>query len=465
MIKFLKFIPVVAIALAALTACGDEEPETPKPDKPDTPVTPVEPDDEGGEFADDDELLDYIQKVHFNYMWDGAEPVSGLAHERIHLDSSEDFHNGVLTTGGSGFGIAGIITAIHRGFISRDEGRERLQKIVAFLGKADRYHGVWPHWMSPRTGTTVPFSTKDNGADLVESSFLMQGLLIAREYFKNGSESEQKLASDIDKLWKEMEFDWFTRDGQDVIYWHWSPNYAWDMNMPVRGYNECMIVYILAASSPTHSITADVYHQGWAQGGGIKSGATAYGLPLVVKHAGAEGSGGPLFWAHYSWIGLCPKGLSDQYANYWDVTRNHAMINYKYCVANPRNYKGYGADCWGLTASYSPDGYSAHSPGNDLGVIAPTAALSSFPYTPDESMAALKGFMGRGSRLMGKFGFFDAFCDSKNWYPQRYLAIDQLTIAPMIENYRSGLLWNLFMEAPEIQQGLQKLGFTYTKSN
>lgn len=413
-------------------------------------------------FASDSVMLDYVQRVHLNYMWDGAEPVSGLARERIHLDGNYPEHDeDVVTLGGSGFGVAGLLAGINRGFIARDKGVERLTKIVDYLGRADRFHGVWPHWLYGPTGKVKPFGQKDNGGDLVESSFLMVSLLCARQYFQDGNDAERSLASKIDNLWKNMEFDWYTRGGKDSIYWHWSPDYGWEMNFPLEGYNECLIVYILAASSPTHPVGADAYHKCWARSGGIVSSASPYGYALRLKHNGAEQTGGPLFWAHYSWIGLDPRHLSDKYADYWDVVRNHAMSNYAYCVDNPKHYTGYGKDCWGLTASYSVDGYSAHSPGNDLGVISPTAALSSFPYTPEQSMAALKGFYSKGTRIWGKYGFYDAFSENAAWVLPRYLAIDQCTVAPMIENYRSGLLWNLFMSCPEIQQGLTKLGFKY----
>lgn len=413
------------------------------------------------DFTNEDEFLDWLQKTHFNYMWEGAEETSGLARERIHMDNvyPENDRN-VITTGGSGFGIAGIITAVDRGFISRQEGVERLNKIVDYLAKADRFHGVWPHWIDGPTGKVKPFGEKDNGADLVESSFLMASLIAAREYFKDGNELEKQLAQNIDSLWKDMEFDWFTKGGEDVLYWHWSPNYGWEMNFPLEGYNECLITYILAASSPTHPVPASAYHKGWARKGDIVSDAKFMGYPLVLKHNGAETTGGPLFWSHYSWIGLDPRGLKDKYADYWELNHNHALTNYLYSVSNPKGYKGYGEDSWGLTASYSPDGYAAHAPNNDLGVITPTAALSSFPYVPDHSMAAAKNFYNKGERYRGKYGFYDAFSDEKNWVLPRYLAIDQLTIAPMIENYRSGLIWNLFMNAPEIKQGLTKLGFT-----
>ena len=441
--------------LMVVPACKSDNNTTPKEPNPQNNL--VRP----ASFANDDAMLDYIERVHFNYMWDGAEPTSGMARERIHLDGQYPEHDqDVVTTGGSGFGIAGLVVAMERGFITRDQGVERLTRIVDFLERADRFHGVWPHWINGPTGKVKPFGQKDNGGDLVESCFLMQGLLCVRQYLNRDVEKEKNLAERIDALWKGMEFDWYTRGGQDVLYWHWSPKYEWEMNFPLEGYNECLIVYVLAAASPTHTVPASCYHKGWARSGGIKSNAAPYGYPLELKHNGAEQTGGPLFWAHYSWIGLNPKGLKDQYADYWNVVRNHAMSNYQYCVDNPKHYSGYGTDCWGLTASYSPEGYSAHCPGNDLGVITPTAALSSFPYTPEQSMAALKGFYSRGESIWGKYGFYDAFSPVSGWTLPRYLAIDQCTIAPMIENYRTGLLWRLFMSCPEVQQGLAKLGMT-----
>ena len=446
-------------ALATLVACKSSNNNA--IDEP-TPPSPPQAEVRPSQVASDAALLDYIEKVHFNYMWDGAEPTSGLARERIHLDNNYPQNDrDVVTTGGSGFGIAGLLAACERGFITRQACLQRLTTIVDYLARADRFHGVWPHWLDGPSGKVKPFGQKDNGGDLVESCFLMQGLLCARQYFNGTSDAERALVEKINALWHAMEFDWYTRGGQEVIYWHWSPDYGWEMNFPLEGYNECLIVYILAAASPTHSVPAACYHKGWARSGGIKSTAAPFGLPLEVKHNGAEYTGGPLFWAHYSWIGLDPRNLKDEYANYWNVVRNHALSNYQYSVTNPKQYKGYGPDCWGLTASYSTVGYSAHCPGNDLGVITPTAALSSMPYTPEQSMAALKGFYAQGEWIWGKYGFYDAFSPQTRWTVPHYLAIDQCTIAPMIENYRTGLLWRLFMSCPEVQQGLTNLGFTY----
>ena len=376
----------------------------------------------GTKTLSDDSLLTLVEYRTFQYFWDGAEPNSGMARERFHIDGvyPENDRN-VVTTGGSGFGLMAILVGIDRGFITRDEAVDRYFKIVTFLKKADRFHGAWPHWLYGETGKVKPFSPKDDGADIVETAYLVQGLLAVRQYFDNGSEREKSLASEIDKLWKEVEWNWFTKGGEDVLYWHWSPDYGWDMNFAVRGYNECLILYIIAASSPSYPVSPEVYHKGWARGGAIRAPGGKYGYKLTLRHNGAEEYGGPLFWAHYSYLGLDPRSLKDMYADYWQENKNQTLINWKWCSLNPKKFAGYSDSCWGLTASYSMTGYSAHAPGesSDLGVISPTAALSSFPYTPGQSMAALDHFYYTlGSKIWGEYGFYDAFSEQYNWFPR-----------------------------------------------
>lgn len=411
----------------------------------------------------DDSLMSLVQYRTFQYFWDGAEPVSGAARERFHTDDHyPDNDKHIVTSGGTGFGVMAILVGIERKFITRQQGLERLSKIVNWLEKADRFHGAWPHWMNGETGKVKPFSKNDDGGDLVETAFLAQGLLTVREYFKDGSDPEKALAQKIDKLWKEIEWDWYRRGGQNVLYWHWSPQHEWAMNFAVTGYNECLIMYVLAAASPTHGIPAEVYHEGWARGGAIKNDPAheQYGYHLALRHNGSEQYGGPLFWSHYSYLGLDPRNLKDQYADYWQHNKNHTLINRQYCIENPKGFEGYGENCWGLTASYSVKFYAAHSPQNDVGVISPTAALSSFPYTPDESMKVVRYmYDSLGDKVWGPYGFYDAFSEEQDWYSKWYLAIDQGPIVVMMENHRSGLLWDLFMSAPEIRAGLDKLGF------
>lgn len=408
----------------------------------------------------DEQLLDSVQKQTFNYFWEGAEPTSGLARERIHLDDIyPTHHKDIITIGGSGFGVMAILVGIEREFITREIGLERLEKAVDFLDNADRFHGAWPHWLTP-DGKMTPFSKKDNGGDLVETAFLIEGLLTVKEYFKDGNEREQALAQHIQQLWEEVEWDWYTK-GENVLYWHWSPEYEWDMNFPVGGYNEALIMYILAAASPTHPIKKEVYDKGWARNGAITKDTTFYGLPTVLDHYESDASPvGPMFWAHYSFTGLNPKGLKDQYADYWELNHNHTMIQYKYAVDNPKNFKGYGEDLWGLTSSYSIKGYDGHRPDRDISVISPTAALSSMPYAPKESMAFLRNLYTNHDTLVGKYGPYDAFSLEKNWVLPRYLAIDQGPIPVMIENHRSGLFWMLFMTNKDVINGLDKLGFS-----
>jgi len=449
-----KRLPVFLFVILLVCACNSGEKVTAQKN---TALVPA-----------DTALFRLVQQQTFRYFWDGAEPVSGLGRERFHADDNYPYNDkSVVTSGGAGFGVMAILVGIERGFVAREEGRKHLEKIVKFLETADRFHGAWPHWWNGETGKVVPFGRKDNGGDLVETSFMVQGLLCVRQYFQNGSAEEKALAARTDKLWREVEFDWY-RNGKNVLYWHWSPTYGWEMNFAVRGYNECLIMYVLAASSPTHGVPAEVYHEGWADNGKIKDINTPDGIAanykykLQMKHQGDAWNGGPLFWAHYSYLGLDPRGLKDKYADYWEENKNQALINYQWCVDNPNKFKGYGPNNWGLTSSYSVKGYDGHAPTTkrDIGVISPTAALSSFPYTPDQSMAAMKHWYNdRKDKLWGPYGFYDAFSEQHNWYVPHYLAIDQGPIVVMMENYRSGLLWKLFMSCQEIKTGLKKLGF------
>ena len=411
----------------------------------------------------DQALLDLVEKQTFNYFWDGAEPNSGMAPERIHLDNIyPENDQSTIATGGSGFGCMAILSGIERGYITRVQGLGRFEKIISFLEKADRFHGAWPHWLNDETAKVKPFGRGDDGGDLVETCYLLQGLLCVRQYFITGNDEEKKLSARIDALWRQVDFSWYRKDDQNVLFWHWSPTNGWKMNFPVHGYNECLILYVLAASSPTSHIPEAIYHEGWAENGAIDKKSFYKTDTLHLHMQGDPPHGGPLFWAHYSYLGLNPHGLKDRYADYWKEDSTQAIINYKWCVDNPKQFKGYGKDNWGLTASYSVNGYAAHAPDlrNDLGVISPTAAISSLPYTPGESMAAIRyWYDSLGDKLWGKYGFYDAFSENANWYPRRYLAIDEGPIVVMIENYRSGLIWNLFMHIPDVQNGLKQLGF------
>ena len=416
---------------------------------------------------DDEELLTMVQEASFRYYWEGAHPEAGLALENIPGDPD------IVAVGASGFGIMALVVGVERGFITREEGRTRMETIVGFLEGADRFHGVWPHFLDGRTGRTMPvFGRYDNGGDLVETSFLVQGLLAARQYFKE----DQALYSRITALWEGVEWDWYRREpDSDFLYWHWSPDYAWQLGHPLIGWNETMITYLLAIASPTHGVPAELYHTGWAgtsdravayrrgwgrttEGDHYVNGHAYYGIELPV----GVGSGGPLFFIHYPFLGFDPRGRRDRYANYFENNRRIAEISRAYSVDNPREHVGYSAAAWGLTASDGPWGYMAHdaAPRNDTGTLTPTGALASFPYTPEASVEALKHFYrDLGSRLWGVYGFRDAINLNENWVSPIFMGLNQAPIVVMIENGRTGLVWDLFTANPEIAPALEEIGF------
>ena len=404
--------------------------------------------------SDDNELLELVQRQTFRYFWDFAHPTSGLARDRSNPSNAAGLD--VVVSGGSGFAVMAIIVAAERKWITRGEAVERLIRMTEFLLNADSFHGMLPHFLNGETGKPIRFTRKDDAADLVETAYLVVGLLCARQYFNRDGAQERALQWRLTRLWEDAEWSWHTRDDGNALYWHWSPNHGWSMNYEIRGWNECLIAYVMAASSPTYPIEPSVYHKGWAEGLVFRNRRQYYGIELPL----GPDYGGPLFFAHYSFLGLDPRGLKDRYADYWEQNLHHVLINREHCLRNPNGFKGYGEDCWGLTASDGPHGYNAFAPDRDMGVIAPTAALGSMPYTPEYSLAALRRFLGPMRRnLWRDYGLVDAFCEAEDWYAPSHLAIDQGPIIIMIENYRTGLLWKLFMDCPEIREGLRRLGF------
>lgn len=424
----------------------------------------------------DSALLDVVQKQTFRFFWHYAHPVSGLARERSTAVKAEyywDYINEAwdepnlskgtfgsedCAIGGTGMGIMATIVAVNRGWIGRDTAVKRLIKIADFLIKADCYHGIYPHFMNGTTGKTVPFDRLDDGADIVETSYLLMGFLCAKQYFNKDNIQEKYLTRRIDQMWGAANWNWHTKGENKRLYWHWSPRNDFDMNFPVWGYNECLITYILSAGSPNHGISRTVYDSSWTGSYGWKNGKSYYGYTLPL---GGYDKGGPLFFEQYTYMGIDPNGLTDDHnISYAEQTKNHTLINRAYCIENPKKYKGYSERCWGLTAGDSYKGYVAHCPEEDKGVIQPTAALSSMPYTPEFSMQALKHFYyDLGNKIWSDYGFTDGFSIHHNWYAKSHLAIDQGPIVVMIENYRSGLIWDLFMKIPDVQNGLKKLGF------
>jgi hypothetical protein len=416
-------------------------------------LTPIDSSDKFPEISDS-ALLTLVEQQTFKYFWDNGDVNSGMAKERASQPQ--------VTTGGSGFGVMSMLAGVERGFITRAQALTRITTIVNFLtNSATTYHGAFSHWMNGSTGATIPFGTQDNGGDIVETSYMIAGLLCARQYFNSTTDpNEASLRTAINNIYSKVDWNWYRQNGQNVLYWNWSPNYGFAINVQVSGWCEALITYVMAASSPTDSfaIPKIVYDNGWARNGAEKNGNTYDGIQLPLGPA----FGGPLFFGQYSFMGINPNGLSDAYANYWTQDTAQARIDYLYCVANPHRFNGYSSSCWGLTASDDQvNGYLAHAPNDDNGVITPTAAVASMPYTPTESMNAIRFFYYKlGDKIWGAYGFIDAFDLSTVWFDNDYLAIDQGPEIVMIENYRTGLLWNLFMSCPEVKAGMTKLGFS-----
>lgn len=417
----------------------------------------------------DDELLDMVQEACLRIYWERAHPIAGMALECVPGDEH------LVALGASGFGILAILAGVERGFVEREAAADRLLKIVDFLGRADRFHGAWPHFLDGRDGRADAFFGRyDNGGDLVETAFMAQGLLAARQYFDRDEPIEVQIRQGITALWESIEWDWYRRapDGL-VLYWHWSPEHGWHIDHPLIGWNETMIAYLLAIASPTHPVPASLYYSGWAatdaqaleyrrswgktrDGEGYSNGHSYYGIELNV----GVGSGGPLFFTHYSYLAIDPRQISDHYTNYFDNNRAIALINYHYCQANSGGYQGYGPGFWGLSACDDHSGYQAHdpTPKNDNGTIAPTAALASFPYTPEQSMAVLKHLYREfGAQVWGIYGFRDAYNPTVNFISPIYMGLNQAPITVMIENWRSGLLWRLLSADPDISAMFEKI--------
>ncbi len=417
---------------------------------------------------DDEALMTMVQEACFRYYWETAHPKAGLAPEVLPGDPN------LLALGGSGFGVMALIVGAERGFAPREAVAERMVRIVRFLAAADRFHGVWPHFLNGETGKAVPFFGKyDNGGDLVETAFMIQGLLAARQYFDGDSAAEKEIRNTVTRLWHEVEWDWYRKTpDSDVLYWHWSPDAGFHISHPLIGWNETMIVYLLAIASPTHPVPASLYHTGWAGtserhvtyrrawsrttvGDRYVNGGTYYGQLLDV----GVGNGSDLFFVHFSFMGFDPRGWRDAYTNYFENNRAIVRINHAYCVENPRGFQGYGPDSWGLSVGINSGG-GKPLPRDDNGTISIMASQASMPYTPAESLRALRHFYRTlGPKVFGVYGFHDGFNATQNWYEETYMALNQAPITVMIENHRSGLVWRHFMKNPEIEPALRSIGF------
>jgi hypothetical protein len=395
-----------------------------------------------------------VQEAAVRFYFEEAHPVSGLSQE------GAPGWGDTSAVGSTGMGMANIIVGVHRGFVTREQGVALALKMLRFLDqKTETQAGAFAHWMDGTTGAARKFGSNGTAADLVETSFLIQGAILLREYFNGSSAEEREIGAIATRLAAEVQWPQFMVDQPTgpVMMWHWD-SVVGPGELPIRGFHEGMMPYILGIGSQTYPIPAKSFYTGWYHPQHqLGTTRTDFG----IEHGLGRGIGWPLFFAHYSHIGFDPRVIRYKGKTYFEHFVDATKVHEAYARSRASEFKGYDT-VWGLAASTSPDGYKAHRPGkDDSGTIATTAALSSMPYLPDAVLNCMESmYLDYGSRIWGCYGFYNAFNPTRDWVGEKYIGIELGPIAPMIENHRSGLLWRLFMQAPEVQRALERLRAT-----
>ena len=433
--------------------------------------------------GDDTRLIDDVQRRTFRYFWDLADPTTKLIPDRAPTPSFSSI-------AAVGFGLTAYGVGAHRGYVTREAAAERtlatLRSMMAMKqGPEPRgiagYKGFFYHFLDMKTGDrfqTVELST-------VDTALLVAGALFAQSYFDRDNETERAIRDAAEQMYRRVEWDWAQVRGE-AISMGWTPEngfHGWDW----RGYNEAMIVIVLALGSPTHPVEPGA----WPEYTKTYKWGTFYGQEHLLF--------GPLFGHQYSHVWIDFRGIRDAYMrergiDYFENSRRASISQHAYAVDNPQGWRDYGDDIWGLTACDGPmdetvviDGkprtfHSYHARGatqddiRDDGTIAPTAAISSIVFTPELAMKAMRAMSTRyGTNLYSTYGFVDAFNPTLRsapnlkhgridpqlgWFDIDYLGIDQGPIVCMIENHRSALVWETMKKNPHIVRGLQRAGFT-----
>jgi hypothetical protein len=402
-------------------------------------------------MLDNENFLDLVQRTAFDYLWYETNPTNGLVKDRSSNPS-------VSSIAAVGFGLSAVTVGIDRGWISREAGRTRVLTTLEFLwsspqgpeADATGYKGFYFHFLDMQTGRRAG----DAELSTIDTALLLAGVLHVQQYFDQDDTSEAKIRDLADNLHRRVDWPWMQVRSAKVCH-GWTPEtgflpYDWG------GYNEAMILYLLALGSPTFPINPDA----WTAWTSSYTWQTHYGLGFVVFP--------PLFGHQYSHVWVDFRGIQDAYMrdkglDYFENSRRATLANRAYAIANPLGWVDYGENVWGLTASDIPASYRARGAPpaeSDDGTITPTAAGGSFAFTPHESLAALRHiYDAYRTRIWGPYGFKDAFNPSKNWFAADYLGVDQGPIVLMIENYRTGRVWQVFMRHPAIQHGLARAGF------
>jgi hypothetical protein len=404
----------------------------------------------------DDELLDAIQEPAFQFFWNEANPANGLIRDRSQPGSPASIAS-------VGFGLSAICVGADHGWVTRGQAATRVRTTLNTFYTGPQgtaasgtigFRGFFYHFLDMNTATR--FVTWDNvELSSIDSALLMAGILDARQYFDSPDTDEVAIRAMADSL--ESRMDWtFFRNNTAGVYMGWKPGTGFAGFGLWQGYNEAMILYLLALGSPSHPAPTFVWTT-WTSGYNY---TTQYGQTYVVFP--------PLFGHQYSHCWVDFRNIQDLYMrnhtplNYFENSRRATLAQQAYCIANPGGWVGYNDSTWGITASDAPTGYSARGAPpaqNDDGTLAPTAVAGSLPFAWDICLPALRNFYNNYPSLWGPYGFRDAFNPTANWYDPDYIGIDEGPIVLMIENHRTGKVWNRMMAHPSIQTGLSRAGF------
>lgn len=399
-------------------------------------------------------LLDTLQYSAFKYFWLEANPVNGLIKDRSASWSP-------CSIASAGFGLTAICIGIDRGWVTREAGRARVLATLNTFWNGPQgtdaagtigYQGFFYHFLDMNTATRV----WDSELSSIDTALLLAGMLEARQYFDTADPLDVEVRTLVDNIYRRVNWE-FMRNSGSALRMGWKPGTGFAGFGNWIGYNEAMIMYILALGSPTYPVPTTCWNV-WVSG---YNWATYYGQSYVVFP--------PLFGHQYSHCWIDFRYIQDPYMafrgiTYFENSRRATYAARSYCIDNPFGWVGYGENEWGLTASDDPWGYLAHGAPpaqNDNGTITPTAAASSIVFAPEIVIPTLHHFFDAyGPQLWGSYGFKDAFNRTQNWWATDVIGIDQGPIIIMIENYLTRSVWNRFMQNADIQAGLARAGFT-----
>lgn len=389
--------------------------------------------------ASEDQLLDLVERSAFGYFWNEANPQNGLIKDRCYAFGPDQ--RKIASIAAVGFGLSAICVADKRGWVSREAAYERVYTTLKFFQRsAQKYNGFFFHYYEMDTGAPL------HGCEIssIDTGLLLAGILTVKNYYK-GTEVETMART----LLEQVNWQWMMNN-ENYLSMAWFPGNRFLPHL-WRDYNEAIMLYFFGVGSPTYPIPASVW-------GSIDREKFKYAGGEFVVAAGENS----LFEHQYPQVWLDLRGLIDQNGvDYFDNSAAATIANRQWCLDNAKKYKTFAAGFWGLTACDGPNEYVVNGApyGNCDGTVAPTAPIGSIPFTPELAIEQIRKYFTLNERLWGKYGFVDAFNLDKDWFSSVYIGIDQGPIVLMIENHRTGMIWDLVRDDPMIRMSCDKMGF------